>query len=125
EKVGLTPWADERLSRLSGGMLQRALLATAVVHRPPLLILDEPSAGLDPSQRVGLRTILRELNPGGAVLLSTHILEDVAALADDALIMKEGSIKFAGPVRGSTETSAQGSLSHVSELESAYLEIVG
>jgi ABC-2 type transport system ATP-binding protein len=124
--VGIADQRKARLGSLSGGMVQRALLAQAIVHRPSVLILDEPSAGLDPEQRFELRRILREIHPGGVVLISTHILDDVTPLADRLLIMNHGRICFEGSL--SDVAGSAGALDktseHSSELESAYLKII-
>jgi ABC-2 type transport system ATP-binding protein len=125
ELVSLTTRRRDRLSKLSGGMFQRALLAQAIVHRPAVLILDEPSVGLDPEQRFELRRILRSIRPGGAVIVSTHILDDVSPLADHVLIMAQGKIRFAGSLNEVVDAASAVKTSvHSSELESAYLKIV-
>lgn len=125
ESVGLTSRRRQRLASLSGGMVQRALLAQAVVHRPEVLILDEPSVGLDPEQRFELRRIIRGIHPGGAVLISTHVLEDVAPLADRMMIINHGRLRFDGLLSDVTDAAqAERRSEHSSSLESAYLRIV-
>ncbi|MFG1610459.1 ABC transporter ATP-binding protein [Actinoplanes sp. NPDC049265] len=92
ERVGLTDRADTRMKSLSGGMLRRAGLAQALVNEPDVLLLDEPTAGLDPEQRVSFRRLVRELGAYTTVLISTHIVEDVASVCDEVILMRDGVI---------------------------------
>ncbi|MFE9426151.1 ATP-binding cassette domain-containing protein [Kitasatospora sp. NPDC006697] len=96
EKVGLGDKARARLHTLSGGMLRRAGIAQAIVNSPELVLLDEPTAGLDPEQRVGFRTLLRELGETATVVVSTHLVEDVGAACSRVGLMYAGRIAFAG-----------------------------
>jgi ABC-type multidrug transport system ATPase subunit len=96
DRVGLTAKADARMKSLSGGMLRRAGIAQAVVNDPELLLLDEPTVGLDPEQRLSLRELLRDLAADSCVLVSTHLVEDVAAACTDVLLMNEGRLLFQG-----------------------------
>lgn len=96
-RVHLTSRASSKMKTLSGGMIRRAGIAQAIAHRPRLLILDEPTAGLDPEQRQELRTTLRDLSVTTTVLISTHLAEDIAALGGSVLILNEGTACFAGP----------------------------
>lgn len=105
-RVGLTDRADAKMRTLSGGMLRRAGLAQAIVNDPRLLILDEPTAGLDPEQRVALRALLRDLGKDSTVLVSTHLVEDVAAICTSVTVMNQGRIRFVG-----TPTELVGSIS--------------
>ena len=94
--VGL-PYKDKKLfSQYSLGMKQRLAIALAVMHDPELLILDEPTAGLDPKERVKFRNMISRLGKDRIVLLSTHIVSDVEYIADEILLMKEGSILHEG-----------------------------
>jgi ABC-2 type transport system ATP-binding protein len=88
--------AGKRLGELSGGLLRRAGLAAATVHDPEGLILDEPTAGLDPFQRVDLHERVKVLGKKTTVLVATHLLEDVNAVADRILILDSGQSKWAG-----------------------------
>ncbi|MGH9399857.1 MAG: ATP-binding cassette domain-containing protein [Thermoanaerobaculia bacterium] len=88
--------ADRRIENLSKGFRQRASLAGALVHQPPVLILDEPTIGLDPMQIIKIREMIRELGKDRAVLLSTHILPEVDAVCDRILIIAEGRIVAEG-----------------------------
>jgi ABC-type multidrug transport system ATPase subunit len=96
ERVGLGPRARSKLRTLSGGMLRRAGIAQAIVNEPELLLLDEPTAGLDPEQRVQFRSLIRELGRRATVVVSTHLVEDVGAACTDVALMLEGKIVFRG-----------------------------
>jgi len=96
ERVGLAGRARSRLRTLSGGMLRRVGIAQAIVNDPELLLLDEPTAGLDPEQRVEFRHLLRELGTAASVLVSTHLVEDVGTACDRVGLLYEGRVVFAG-----------------------------
>ncbi|GAB3599573.1 ATP-binding cassette domain-containing protein [Microbacterium tumbae] len=98
EAVGLLDRSASPLKSLSGGMLRRAGIAQAIVNRPALLLLDEPTVGLDPAQRVAFRELIRDLGRQTAVLTSTHLIEDVRATADTVVVMDRGRIVFTGTV---------------------------
>jgi ABC-2 type transport system ATP-binding protein len=95
ERVGLTDRADHKLKTLSGGMVRRAGIAQAIVNDPAILLLDEPTAGLDPAQRMQFRKLLRELDDT-CVLVSTHLVEDVAAACTDVVLLDNGRVVFQG-----------------------------
>jgi ABC-2 type transport system ATP-binding protein len=96
ERVGLADRAEDRMKSLSGGMLRRVGIAQAIVNDPDLLLLDEPTAGLDPEQRVAFRTLLREIGVDSCVLVSTHLIEDVAAACSTVTLMDAGRSVFRG-----------------------------
>ena len=96
ERVGLGDRARSKLKTLSGGMLRRVGVAQAVVNDPELLLLDEPTAGLDPEQRVGFRALIREIGTRGTVVVSTHLVEDVGAACTEVALMDKGAIVFRG-----------------------------
>jgi len=96
EQVGLQERASSRMRTLSGGMLRRAGVAQAIVNQPELLLLDEPTAGLDPEQRVGFRALLRELGKTSTVLVSTHLVEDVASACTGVALVDGGRVVFTG-----------------------------
>ena len=96
ERVGLADRADDKMRTLSGGMQRRAGIAQAIVNDPRVLLLDEPTAGLDPDQRMEFRALLRELAADTCVLVSTHLVEDVVAACTDVLLMDEGRLVFRG-----------------------------
>lgn len=96
ERVGLGDRADERMRTLSGGMVRRVGIAQAIVNEPELLLLDEPTAGLDPEQRVEFRSLLRELGEVSTVVVSTHLVEDVVAACAEVVLLEAGRIAFRG-----------------------------
>lgn len=99
EQVGLQGMERRILGQLSKGYQQRVGIAQALVHNPKLLILDEPSSGLDPAQRLEIRTLLKGLSKSGRTLiLSTHLLEDVEASCERVLILHKGSLVADEPV---------------------------
>jgi ABC-2 type transport system ATP-binding protein len=96
ERVELGDKARAKLRTLSGGMLRRVAIAQAIVNEPELLLLDEPTAGLDPEQRVTFRALLRELGRRATVVVSTHLVEDVGAACAQVALMDQGKIVFQG-----------------------------
>ncbi|WP_406081097.1 ABC transporter ATP-binding protein [Micromonospora sp. NBC_00858] len=96
ERVGLGDKATAKLRTLSGGMLRRVGIAQAIVNDPELLLLDEPTAGLDPEQRVAFRALLRDLGQRATVMVSTHLVEDVGAACSEVALMDRGKIVFQG-----------------------------
>lgn len=91
-KVGLAKVANKKLKKLSGGMKRRAGIAQAMLNNPKILILDEPTAGLDPNERIRFRNLISELSEERLVLLSTHIVSDIEYIANEILMMKDGAI---------------------------------
>ena len=89
ERVDLGAKAKARLRTLSGGMLRRVGIAQAIVNDPDLLLLDEPTAGLDPEQRVAFRALMRDLGQTATVVVSTHLVEDVGAACSEVALMAE------------------------------------
>lgn len=96
ERVDLLEHSRSQLRTLSGGMLRRAGIAQAIVNDPRLLLLDEPTAGLDPGQRIAFRELVRELGRNSTVILSTHLVEDVAAACDDIVLLDQRKVIFQG-----------------------------
>ncbi|MDR1824308.1 MAG: ATP-binding cassette domain-containing protein [Bifidobacteriaceae bacterium] len=96
EAVGLVDRAGQRIGTLSGGMRRRLAIAQAMVHSPGLLLLDEPTVGLDPKQRTGLRELIGQIGQDRVVLVSTHLLEDVRRIAQNVIVLAEGRVTFAG-----------------------------
>ncbi|MDQ4064586.1 MAG: ABC transporter ATP-binding protein [Actinomycetota bacterium] len=107
--VGLQDVADRKIKALSGGMRRRVALAQALLGEPDLLILDEPTAGLDPEQRLRFRETMSHLGEDRAILLSTHQTEDVAALCPRVIVMNHGVSLFSGTPRELAEV-ARGSV---------------
>ena len=96
ERLDLGAKAKARLRTLSGGMLRRVGIAQAIVNDPDLLLLDEPTAGLDPEQRVQFRALMRSLGESATVIVSTHLVEDVGAACSEVALMSAGKIVFRG-----------------------------
>lgn len=92
EKVGLTAEANKKINQLSKGYQQRVGLAAAILHNPQVLILDEPTTGLDPNQLVEIRALIKELGKEKTVLFSTHIMQEVEAVCDRVIIIKKGAV---------------------------------
>ena len=95
-RVGLSKAANRKMKKLSGGMRRRAGIAQAMLNDPRILILDEPTAGLDPSERIRFRNLVSELSEERLVLLSTHIVSDVEYIASEILLMKDGTLMHRG-----------------------------
>lgn len=95
-RVGLADRIDARIRTLSGGMVRRVGIAQAIVNDPGVLLLDEPTAGLDPEQRVEFRELLRELGARATVVVSTHLVEDVAAACTEVALLDGGRIAYRG-----------------------------
>ncbi|MFC4722361.1 gliding motility-associated ABC transporter ATP-binding subunit GldA [Geojedonia litorea] len=92
ELTGLTPEAHKKIGQLSKGYRQRVGLANALLHNPEVLILDEPTTGLDPNQLVGIRQLIKSLGKEKTVFLSTHIMQEVEAMCDRVIIINKGEI---------------------------------
>ncbi|MDG1728459.1 MAG: gliding motility-associated ABC transporter ATP-binding subunit GldA [Algibacter sp.] len=92
ELTGLTPEAHKKISQLSKGYRQRVGLATALLHNPEVLILDEPTTGLDPNQLVDIRNLIKSIGKTKTVFLSTHIMQEVEAMCDRVIIINKGEI---------------------------------
>ena len=92
ELVGITPEKNKKISQLSKGYKQRVGLAQAILHQPDLLILDEPTNGLDPNQILEIRNVIREIGKEKTVILSTHIMQEVEALCSRVILIHKGNI---------------------------------
>lgn len=118
--VNLTAELDKRLSAYSGGMKQRLLLASALLGDAKLLILDEPTAGLDPKERVRLRELLADMAKDRIILVATHVVSDVETVATKVILLRAGKIVDAAPVPELIEKYAPGQ-----GLEDVYLNVFG
>ena len=96
QQVGLEKAENKKMKKLSGGMKRRVGIAQAMLNDPRILILDEPTAGLDPNERIRFRNLISELAQDRLVLLSTHIVSDIEYIANEILLMKDGKICIAG-----------------------------
>jgi ABC-2 type transport system ATP-binding protein len=104
--VGLTDVADRRIKNLSGGTRQRVAIAAALLGSPQLLVLDEPAAGLDPDERLRLRSVLSTAGTSGTTIVSTHQTSEVAAFCQHVLVLAFGRIHFSGTPDELTELAA-------------------
>lgn len=91
-RVGLSAFQSQKIRTFSGGMKQRLLLAQAILNKPALLILDEPTAGLDPRQRISIRNLIAELARDSTILIATHVVSDVDLISREILLLKEGTL---------------------------------
>jgi len=123
DRVGLGDRRRSRLRTLSGGMLRRACIAAAIVNEPELLLLDEPTAGLDPEQRVAFRALLRDLGQRATVVVSTHLVEDVGTACAQVALMDRGKIVFHG-TPGELTARADGAAAGDTPLERGYTAIL-
>ena len=96
ELVGLQDMGRKKIKTFSGGMKQRLGIAQALLNDPKLLILDEPTAGLDPKERVRFRNLIQQLGKDSIIILSTHIVSDIEHIADEVLMMKDGNLIYHG-----------------------------
>ncbi|RSM67618.1 ABC transporter ATP-binding protein [Actinoplanes sp. ATCC 53533] len=108
ERVGLAAKAEARMKTLSGGMLRRAGIAQAIVNDPAVLLLDEPTVGLDPEQRLDFRELLRDVGVDSCVLVSTHLVEDVVAACTDVIMVNEGRLVYQGTPDGLVAQGSEG-----------------
>ncbi|MEG0593415.1 MAG: ATP-binding cassette domain-containing protein [Coprobacillus sp.] len=96
KRMGLEDKLNHKMKSLSGGMIKRVGIIQALLNEPQILVLDEPTAGLDPKERIIFRNFIASLSETTIVLLSTHIVSDIETIADDIMIMKEGEIMHHG-----------------------------
>ena len=96
EGVGLQEVADRKVKKLSGGMVRRLGVAQALIHEPPVLVVDEPTVGLDPEERLRFRQLMAELAQERTILLSTHIVADLGSGCQDLALLDAGKVVFRG-----------------------------
>jgi ABC-type multidrug transport system ATPase subunit len=96
EDVGLNKVADRKVKKLSGGMLRRLGVAQALVHEPRVLVMDEPTVGLDPEERLRFRKVMSDLSQERIIILSTHIVADLGSGCRDIALINEGKLEFSG-----------------------------
>jgi len=117
--VNLSDRMHDRLSAYSGGMKQRILLAAAVMGDPKLLILDEPTAGLDPKERIRVREITGSMAGGKTIIFATHVVSDIESIADEVILLKDGAIADKGSPAGLCEKF------NAPDLEAVYMRVFG
>ncbi|GHA11087.1 ABC transporter ATP-binding protein [Streptomyces spiroverticillatus] len=120
----LTDRATHKIRTLSGGMIRRLGIAQALIHDPALLLLDEPTVGLDPRQRIALRETITSIAAHRVVIISTHLVEDVRNLADRVIILDTGEVVFDGDIptlEGKADPDAPGD----TDLERAIATLMG
>ena len=118
--VNLSEAARRPVGTYSGGMKQRLLVAQAVLGDPCLIVLDEPTAGLDPRERVRIRENIRAMAGERIVLVSTHVVSDIQSVADEIILLKKGNAVDHGPVRRLCEKYGR-----AEGLEQVYLQVFG
>ena len=118
EQVNLTEQAGKKIKALSGGMKRRLGIAQALLHDPQIIIADEPTAGLDPEERVRFRQLFQELAREKTVLLSTHIVSDIEEACENLAILDGGRLRYTGTVSELLETTGE------PNMERAYLACI-
>ena len=108
--MGIEPVLGEKIKNLSKGYRRRAGIVSALLHRPRLAVLDEPTEGLDPNQKIVVRRFLKDYAKDNLVLISTHLLEEAEALKSRVLLLSEGKIRLDAPVEKLRSCSADGTL---------------
>ena len=125
ESVGLTAMRNRRMTELSGGMLRRATFAQALVSDPAILLLDEPTTGLDPEQRLAMRQLIAAQAGERITILSSHVMEDIETVASRTLMLDAGSLVFDGPLQALRTMGASLVVagSGLSPLEAAFMHL--
>lgn len=121
EWVDLSQVGGYRIRMLSGGMKQRLLIAQAVLGSPKVLIMDEPTVGLDPNQRQQIRNLIRDMSEGKIVLIATHIVSDLERLSDEVILLKKGKVILRGDTDAVIARTQKDANREISSLEDVYL----
>jgi len=125
EKVNLTDKKTSKVKTLSGGMLRRLGVAQALLNNPKMIIFDEPTAGLDPEERIRFKKILSGLSKDKIIIISTHIVSDVENICDGVIVMNNGQIKYQGDVQTIEKMGENYGDDSESLLERGYLCVIG
>jgi ABC-2 type transport system ATP-binding protein len=120
----LTECRDRKIRTLSGGMRQRVILAQALVNRPSVVVLDEPTIGLDPEQRAHFIGKVAELTDRTRIVLATHLVEDVAALCDQIVVLADGAVAFHGSTQEFVAEAGAAVGSDAAGINAAYLAVL-
>lgn len=118
--VNMTEKADKAIGTYSGGMKQRILIAQAILGNPKLIILDEPTAGLDPKERVRIREQIKTLSGDKIILVSTHVVSDIESIANEIILIKNGNI-----IDRDTVNALCSKHNNSDNLEGVYMHIFG
>lgn len=122
ELVGLNDVKNKKMKKFSGGMIQRVGIANALMNNPEIIILDEPTAGLDPMERVRFRNIIASLGKEKTVILSTHIVSDIESIADEIILIKDKNVLCCDTLENVCKLNTQ---KENSNLEDAFMYIYG
>lgn len=122
-RVGLEEKSTEKVRTLSGGQRQRLGIACAVAHRPSLVLLDELTVGVDPIQRGGIRNLIEELGADSTVLMSTHLVDDIARVAQILIVLDNGRVAYFGTTSEFAE-GASGTTDRADAIEAAFTKLV-
>ncbi|MBO7491556.1 MAG: ATP-binding cassette domain-containing protein [Bacteroidales bacterium] len=122
DKTGLTPEKHKRIGALSRGYKQRVGIAQALIHDPEVLILDEPTTGLDPNQLVEIRSLIKTYGKDKTVLLSTHIMQEVSAMCDHVVIINKGVLVADEPVKNLPDMAKAKGIKCADHLDAAAME---
>ena len=125
DRGGLVDRADDRVQSLSGGMRQRLGIACAIVGDPAVLLLDEPTVGLDPASRIGVRSLLGELAEDRTVIVSTHLLEDLQEFVSQLAVLSEGELIFEGSYSDLESVGQKHPVRNANDAEAGYLTLLG
>lgn len=123
-QTGLQSMQQKKIGFLSKGYKQRVGIAAAILHQPELILLDEPTSGLDPNQLIEIRSLIQSLSASAMILFSSHILQEVAAIADRVLVLHQGKLVANQPMEELTQSSQHNLLVQFQEDMSAYLPLI-
>lgn len=123
-QTGLQSMQHKKIGFLSKGYKQRVGIAAAILHQPELILLDEPTSGLDPNQLIEIRSLIQSLSASAIILFSSHILQEVAAIADRVLVLHQGKLVANQPMEELTQSSQHNLLVQFQEDMTAYLPLI-